>query len=379
MNIEGLKKAVPVCFESKVTLLIHGQHGIGKSQGVRQAVEDSGIGKVEDFRLGQMADVGDIIGLLDLAKSDNFCEFKIPKRIHDVIEYCINNPDKYGVLFFDEMNRTTKDILQGVFEIVLDNSVNGVIFPDNMRCICAINPATDDYSVLDFDDKAFADRFCHVKFEPSSKDWLKYARSKDLSNAITGFIAEDSSFLEEELQDFELPSKPSRRSWFTVSRLMENCQDKPTLDELIIGMVGVETAYAFFDYQKKHGESVKGIEILENYKQHKKLVESLSSDDGNNRDDLINKICREIKEELAKKEQLSTTWEENLVAFLCAIPKDLGYGYTQEYIEIPSFLNTEGDTEQGLCGEKTKSSKKLIKHFSNWKNEEVVTEEKTNE
>ncbi len=374
MNIKGLKRAIPVCFESNVTLLIHGNHGVGKSQGVRQAVEGENIGKVWDFRLGQMADCGDIIGLLDLEKSQDFCEFKLPKRLHDIIQYCENNPDKYGVLFFDEMNRTTKDILQAVFEIVLDNSVNGVVFPSNMRCIAAVNPATDDYSVLDFDDKAFADRFCHVKFEPSVKDWLTYAKSQEVSPSIIGFLQDDSSFLEEELQDFELPVKPSRRSYFTVDRLMQNCEQGALLDELIMGMIGIEATYAFKDYVKKHGESVKGIEVLNDYKTHKKLVKSLSTNDENNREDLINKICREIKTELEKVEQINSTWENNLVAFLCDIPKDLAYAYTQEYMELNSFLNTEGDNEQGLTGQKTDASKKLIKHFTNWQKTETKKE-----
>ena len=81
MDIKGLKESLPICFNANVTMLIVGAHGLGKSQGVRQAIEGEGIGKVWDFRLGQMADTGDIIGLLDVNKDSEYCTFKMPERI----------------------------------------------------------------------------------------------------------------------------------------------------------------------------------------------------------------------------------------------------------------------------------------------------------
>jgi len=375
MDVKGLKIALPICFEANVTMLIAGQHGLGKSQGVRQAIEDEGIGKVWDFRLGQMADTGDIIGLLDIDNKKDFCTFKIPERIHQVKNYCENNPNKYGVLFFDEMNRTTKDILQAIFQIVLDHELNGLKFPKNMKAVCAINPATDDYSVFDFDDKAFCDRFCHVRFEPSVQDWLEYAREKDVDSSITGFIGEHNNMLKKDGQSFELPVEPSPRSWFAVDRIKKICNDNAIFQELIMGMVGIEAAAMYIDYSLKYENAIKGIEILEDYAKHQSKVQKFSSIE-HDRTDLLKNVCDQIKNELKEIEKLSTKWETNLASFLCDIPRDLGKGVLNDFFELPSFLCSEEDEEYGLTGYNSTASKKLIDQYQKYKDEENVEDSK---
>lgn len=373
MDVKSLKEALPALFKSNITMLISGQHGVGKSQGVRQAIEGENedgetLGKVWDFRLGQMADTGDIIGLLDVAADKDYCTFKIPERIHQVVEYCEANPDKYGVLFFDEMNRTTKDILQAIFQIVLDHELNGLKFPDNMKAVCAINPATDDYSVLDFDDKAFADRFCQVKFEPTTQDWLEYARSQGVDASITGFIGEHNESLKADCQDFDLPVTPSPRSWMAVDRLMKNTKNPAIFQELLIGIVGIETAHMYMDYRNNFAEAIKGIEVLESYTKFKKAVKKYSSDESN-REDILRNVCDQVKAELKDVDKTPKKWEKNLVAFLTDIPRDLAMGVINDFFEIDAFLSTESDPEEGFTGGKFADSKKLIKHFEGWQKE----------
>lgn len=377
MDINGLKKALPICFKSNVTMLIIGQHGIGKSQGVRQAIEGQDLGKVFDFRLGQMADTGDIIGLLDIEKNTEYCEFRIPRRIYEVEQYCLENPDKYGVLFFDEMNRTTKDILQAIFQIVLDHELNGRKFPSNMKAVAAINPATDDYSVIDFDDKAFADRFCHVRFEPTVQDWLDYATTKGVDPSITGFIGQYNEALKTKAQNFDLQVSPSPRSWFFVDEVKKHCHDKNIFQELVMGIVGNEFTTSYLEYLDNFKESINGLDVLNDYPKVKKIVKKYSSTK-TNRSDILSQVSSQIKVELENIDSLSSTWEKNLVDFLIDIPKDLAAGVLKEYMSLKSFKNTEEDTEDGLYGGKTKNSKRLINHFEGWSKEDKK-EETTNE
>lgn len=376
MDVKGLKKALPICFEANVTMLITGGHGLGKSQGVRQAIEGQNLGKVWDFRLGQMADTGDIVGLLDIENSEEYCKFKIPKRIFDVEQYCLENPDKYGVLFFDEMNRTTKDILQAIFQIVLDHELNGRKFPTNMKAVAAINPATDDYAVLDFDDKAFADRFCHVKFEPTVKDWLEYARNCELDPSITGFIGECNEALEEKLQDFDLPAKPSRRTWFTVDRIKSICKDPGIFQELLMGLLGTDTAAQYIGYLGRYEDAIKGIEVLKDFKKYQERLERFSSIEGD-RTDLLRNVCDQIKDEFKKVDTVPKKWEDNFAAFVCTIPRDLGMGFINDMFEVPSFCNTASDSEEGFAGENFAASKRIIDHYRGWQKEIKAKKEET--
>jgi MoxR-like ATPase len=111
MNITDLKVALPLIASMKRTAMLHGKHGEGKSQVIRQIFENMGK-KVVDVRLGQMADAGDLIGLPQFMKDNSG---------QDYLKYVF--PDFFPrqedvVIFFDELNRAPKDILQGVFEMV---------------------------------------------------------------------------------------------------------------------------------------------------------------------------------------------------------------------------------------------------------------------
>jgi hypothetical protein len=372
MNVQQFKEAIPILFKCKVTPLITGVHGIGKSQCVKQVVAP--IGRVWDFRLGQCSDVGDLTGLLDIANSDDFCKFKIPARIYEIIQYCEDNPDKYGVMFFDEVNRTTKDILQAVFQIVLDHELNGTVFPSNMRCIAAQNPSTDDYTTLDFDDDAFLDRFCQLRFEPTVEDWLDYARNEKVDPTITGFIGEQNEMLESDQQEYELKVKPSRRTWMLVNEIKKNCFSNSMFRELVLGMVGVTTAASYFEYLSKHDKALKAKDILDDFKKVKPIIKSYSTNE-ESRADIIDNICNQIFAELEEVDQLSVTWEKNLVEFLTIIPKDKGYGFVTKLFDVPSFRNTKTTPEGGLSEGKSKPSIKLLKHFEGW-SEEIKKESK---
>lgn len=378
MDIKGLKKALPICFEANVTMLIVGPHGVGKSQGVRQAIEGQDLGKVFDYRLGQMADTGDIIGLLNIDNNKDFCTFKIPERIHEIIQYCENNPDKYGVLFFDEMNRTTKDILQAIFQIVLDHELNGLKFPKNMKAVCAINPATDDYSVLDFDDKAFADRFCHVKFTPSVGDWLEYAKQTNVDPSITAFIGDQNGMLKKDSQGFDLQVEPSPRSWMMLDRIKKLNPDNATFQELAMGIIGIEATSAYQSFCSTFQDSIKGIEILNDFKKYKKQIQKYSNVE-TDRTDILRNIADEIKEELKQIEKMPKEWETNLSAFFCEIPRDLAMGFLNDFFEVTSFMCTETDEEEGLTGGKSKASQNLIKRFDGWSKDDSTPEVKDEE
>jgi hypothetical protein len=377
MNVDGLKKALPLCFESDITLLLVGSHGIGKSQGVRQAIEGQGLGKVWDFRLGQMADSGDIIGLLDVDSKKEYSSFKIPERIYQVIDYSKNNPDKYGVMFFDEMNRTTKDILQAIFQIVLDHELNGIKFPKNMRAVAAINPATEDYSVLDFNDKAFSDRFCQVKFEPSTKDWLNYAKTKNVDSTIINFINENNEMLKKETNDFKLEIDYTPRSWMAVDRLLKKFPPKDIFQELLIGIVGLEAAGMYLDHLNKTGEKLEALDILNDFKKYKDIIKRHSSNE-KNREDILKILNDGIVSELSKIKVMSKKYEENLVSYIEVIPKNLGYALVLELYNVECFSSTENDEKFGLSGnpdipveKNIENCKRLIEHFKNWKKEEV--------
>jgi hypothetical protein len=378
MDIIGLKKAVPFAFQSNQCMVLVGPHGEGKSQGVRQAVEGQDLGKVWDCRIGQMADVGDLVGIPDIVNSENYCQFKIPKRFYDVIEYCNANPDKYGVIFFDEVNRTTdKGILQGLFEIILDGTMNGTVFPSNMRCIAAMNPATDDYTVFDFDDKAFNDRFLFVRFEVSNKVWLKYAKEQNVCPSIVSFLRENEQFISKAPKEFELPAEFSKRTWFAVDRLKKVTGGlTDTFQEMLMGMVGTEAAASYVNHCKTFVETINASDILNKYKSIKEIVLQYANPE-NDRTDVINKATEDLLDFIGKMEKgFNKTQEKNFSEFVCDLPGEVGSAFVTKCWHEKAFIHTTSDKETGMASGNFPASVALIEKFSGWRKDLQLDEKK---
>ena len=154
MNIRDFKKSLPYLINANTAVMLVGHHGVGKSQGVKQFCDENELGFV-DLRLGTQ-DVGDILGLADFKVDDNgeriATKFMPP-------DWFPMDPNSRGLIFLDEINRARRDVLQAVFQLVLDKRIHTYELPKGWHVVAAMNPSTQDYIVTDLSDKAFLDRF----------------------------------------------------------------------------------------------------------------------------------------------------------------------------------------------------------------------------
>ena len=114
----NVSKALP----KDITVMIRGPHGIGKSQCVYQLADHFGLPMMER-RLSQMTD-GDMIGVLDdddsyVVGGRKATEFRPPRWLLE----CVEQPH---VIFLDEINRATPEVMQAAFQLVLDREIAGV-------------------------------------------------------------------------------------------------------------------------------------------------------------------------------------------------------------------------------------------------------------
>jgi hypothetical protein len=245
-----------------ISILVDGNHGIGKSQVVTKeyakayqsqvAKEYEAQGKsfnpeddfgVVDMRLSQN-DVGDLKGIP--MQAGGFTFFAPPHwfpvheddgamlktRLEDAGHtYAPFNRAKHGILFLDELNRATREVLQAAFELVLDRRLNGWKIPDGWRVMAAINGDSDLYQIMEMD-PALTDRFFMVKFVPQFEEWFAWGKRthKDqvgrevlnLHPAVLGYVqkkidAIDPSPEEIEKATLEGSKIQSRRSWARLS------------------------------------------------------------------------------------------------------------------------------------------------------------------
>jgi hypothetical protein len=365
MKIKDLKKALPYLFSAKVTPLIIGAHGTGKSQTIRQLTNELGIGFV-DLRLGQMADAGDILGLADFVRDAKgqavATKFMRPTWLPT---------GGKGILFLDEINRAHPDILQAIFQLVLDRKIHEYTMPEGWEVVAAMNPNTDEYVTNEFNDMAFQDRFCHIKFDPTPDEFLKYAKEKEFKPCITSFLGEQKKMIESDGERYSLEyRKPSRRSWEMVDRLEKQDMPDGIRRELVMGLIGPTATTAYITFTENYATYVKGIDILERYDEVKDKVNK-------DRTDMLTVTRDEIVAVLSDpKFNIEKRHIENLRKFVLTISRDLGFTFIPLLAKVPKLLEDDLKNEWFDNEELESYFKSVAKKKSRAKKGEKDTEEK---
>jgi hypothetical protein len=332
MNIQQSLTSLKYLFAANLTPHLIGKHGVGKSSIVYQYAEANGY-EVCEIRVGQMADPGDLVGLqkfTDVRRAGGVSvEQAFEATKHILPEWFIKAtvPGAKVIIFVDELNRGAKDILQAIFELVYDRSLKGTKISADCHVVAASNPATDDYSVLDFSDAAFQDRFVHIKFEPTVQEYIAYQKAKSPNSAVADFIMEMPQMLENgDLQGFDLDFvKPSRRSWDRIT-MLEAVKTPADLElELFMGIVGTKAALAYTEFRQTNFKSIKVQDVLNDYaKLAKKNVKKAIT---NNRNDMLGTLLQELNDELLKMEAVGLTMEQanNLTELATDLPVEHAY------------------------------------------------------
>ncbi len=270
--------------------------------------------------------VGDLKGLADFETDDNgkkvATKFMPPDWAKEMIEFCSANPDKHAILLLDEINRSRRDVMQAIFPLILENRLGQVVFPKNFYVAAAMNPNTSDYQVADASDEALQARFSHIKITPSKQDWFDYARSQKIDDSIVSFLHENPKMMIAQYEDFSIPKKPTLRLWEMVDRVVKVNPPVQILEELVCGLVGVEAGIGYLKSLKDTVRPVKGLEVLNDYINHRQKIMDLSSYT-NPRQDLLNYTKDSLLDELRTTESLKEEQVENLVNFLDDLPKDI--------------------------------------------------------
>ena len=308
-------KTTKLCLKNLPTttsVLLKAKHGVGKSSAVKQVAEENGWG-FYDVRLSQ-CEVGDIKGLP--YREGGTMKFAKP-------EWFPTDPESEGILFFDEMNRATKDVLQAIFEICLDRRLDGVNLPDGWRVVAAIN-ADDEYDVIELD-PALSDRWFHIDFEPSAEEWLEWARENKIKSEIRQFISRNENLLDPPVGNLEINKVyPSRRSWAKLSGVMQSLSlpngDEGLFIQVVKGFVGTETSIMFQRFISNEFSRIKPSEILDNYDE---LEDNLTEACENI--EVIAELAVGVVDEANKRDsrKMKDKQKESLKKFFMLLPNDV--------------------------------------------------------
>ena len=325
MSVQTFLRVAPR-LPASTSVMLRGNHGIGKSQLGRQLARlvatamgvDPDEYEVIDRRLSQVSE-GDIIGL--------------PSTDGEVTRF--NPPDWYKractkpcFLFLDELNRATPEVMQAAFQIVLDRELNGWKLHPQTRVMTAIN-ASAAYNVNEVD-PALLDRFWVIDLHPDTKDFTVWGRSENKKKGfgfnclplVVDFISQEEKWLDPP-KDAE-PSKKhvSRRSWERLGDALYHAGiSENTADDLFypicLGYIGTEATIKFVEYAKTVDNRFTGKDIVDRYPDVKHKVLSKK------RAELLNTAIEKASEYVQKLDRITEAQGKNLTAFMNDLPGEL--------------------------------------------------------
>lgn len=358
MNITQLRTSIPFLIQAGLVPNIIGKHGIGKSSVVAQFAKENGY-SFHPFFLGQMADTGDILGLPEFDRDSN------GKAISTSFIHPAKLPKKpRSILFFDELNRASKDLLQAIFQLALEGTIHDYTLPEDSAIIMAMNPATDDYSVLDFADKAFADRFVHINLDPTHEEFHTYMTSRYGTSTVSEFLKQQTKLLEEDdLQPVTLDFvKPSRRSWDRLQKLENTGMPENLFREAGMGIVGTAAMVAYASWKETQVKIVDGKQVLDEYDKVRKLYLSYFKKTNGElldspRTDIVATVCSSTADEAKTRlnsGKFNKTEAQNLLAFLLDSPVE------NCYATLLSIKNMQEFTSNVAIKETLLENKELV-------------------
>lgn len=316
MSIKTFNAVMPL-LPVETSVLLRAPHGVGKSQVVRQIAKAIALKEhIDDFelidrRLSQMGE-GDMIGLP--STDGEVTRFNPP-------EWYKRACDKACVLFLDELNRATPEVMQAAFQIVLDRELNGWKLHPQTRVFAAVNSSAQ-YTVNEID-PALLDRFWTIDLSPTVDDFLVWAKDGNkIVSCIVDFITANEKWLDSPANCEPGTVTPSRRSWERLSNALhgasihENPND-PLFYPMCLGFIGTLATIDFHSFVKTIEFQPSGEEILDNYASVQKKIKKMGQEKQNV---LIERVTDYITKKL---KTLSDVQGANLHNFMVDLPGEL--------------------------------------------------------
>jgi hypothetical protein len=334
MKISEIKRGLPHLIAAKVPALLIGHHGLGKSSVMRQIADESGM-TFFDVRLGTMCDPGDLLGLM-IERQDA----EGNKSFEHVLPAWWPKAGERKMIFIDEINRARPDMLQMVFQLILDRRIHTHVLPEGCTVHAAMNPDSNDYKTTNIDDAALLSRFCQIKFTPSQEEFLEYARSKPkFDSTFLGFVAENMQMVDcTGLESFEVKAKPDRRAIVRAEEVLSSGLPEDLWIEMLGGMLGYEMAVKYVEYVKSN--EIKPLtfeQVVGAYNKHSHVVAAMMKKE---RHDVVTVTVDNVLSELFKRKDLTKKESLNIRSFLLDIPKDITQGFINRFLsDSPSHAN----------------------------------------
>lgn len=316
-NSTQLESLYHVACDTSVSVIVEGDHGIGKSESVYSFAKKNNF-HVEPLFLSHQ-EVADLIGIPTMEHDESnyaLTTWSKPIWLHRMEQAA--KQGKRCILFLDELNRAQTEVRQAALQLVLDKQIHEHKLPSTTingieYCtfvVAAVNPSDGFYQVDELD-PALMDRFLHFKLQVNADNWIEWATENDVHKTIISFISNSKDKLY--VKDENASMFPTPRSWVKLSELLKSYENKELdnqalLYNLISGKIGHTVGAQFQTYYKENSVvvTVADIEKLSR-KEYPKAVKKLGDATVESIDSVAEKIKKVIDPlEIPLLKELST-------------------------------------------------------------------------
>jgi hypothetical protein len=314
---EDLKEIIKTYYKNKLSLLVYGTFGIGKSYIIKEVAKEIAKSKTKiyvewnslsyeekktitenpegyfvlmDIRLSEM-DYSDIRGLPDFKENNIVWKSPFWTKI-------LENPNSDGFLFFDELNLSLPIVMSSCYKIIYDRIINeGVISPNWL--ILGAGNLSDDRAYTHEIPMPLRDRVGEVILEiPSHEGFIEWAIANNIDSRIISFINFSPNHLRQ--VDFEDTAKQTTpRGYERLSTLIKGVDDYKQLRLIVGTAIGEGVAEKFLAFCSIEGINLNA--IIENPEEFKK-VQTINPE---NRIGTIHFIVGSLAEQYGRTDKIS--------------------------------------------------------------------------
>jgi hypothetical protein len=250
-----LVRKIMLAYQADVPILLHGPHGIGKSELAAEAAQTLGIAALaRDLSLMEPTD---LVGM-PVVDHDR-TRFRQPAWLPK---------DGRGLLILEELNRCPRYMQAPALQLLSARQLNDYVLPSGWLPMAAVNDAEDGYHV-DACDPALLSRFVRFRVEPDRDTWCAWARARDVHPTIIEFVGMTPDI-------FDVPTS-NPRSWTYAARLLTTweCDPDRTDHDLVVLLAGVldETwAHAFLKVYRERPRPPTARELAADYRSWRRKI-----------------------------------------------------------------------------------------------------------
>jgi hypothetical protein len=243
-----LMELLDLAYQANRPVLLHGRHGVGKSEILEQAATEMSIGYIS--RDLSLMEPPDLIGIPRVA-DDGTTRYAPPAFLPR---------EGSGIIVFEELNRCAKFMAAPCLQLLTARRLNDYVLPHGWLPCAAINDADDGYFTDELD-PALLSRFLQVSVIPDVATWIAWAERSGIHTRIISFIKSSPGVFTH--------SDANPRAWVYASHILSaweaGLRKEDILATTLSGVLGDHWALAFLRIYFDRHRILEPDEIIDDY------------------------------------------------------------------------------------------------------------------